>query len=253
MNQVAEQDASKNMSVWEQVQKTDPGQTKNYKGQGGFEGTSINPTYLIQKATRLWGPLGDKWGYNILEDRFDMGAPIIDPDTSVPTGTCFQTHTIKLELFYPKAGGESATVTHYGHTPFVFKNKYGIQMDYEAPKKSLTDALKKCLTMLGFSADIMLGDFEDADYRQEQEERVRVEKAEDKIKEIETIKSEHREWLDKHCKTLETAASLHELEKVFKIVVRTLKGRNDEDGIKRATKIKDTRKAELDSKQESAA
>jgi hypothetical protein len=240
-----------NLIIWDQVKETDPNQTKQYKGVGGFVGTSINPTYLIQKATKIWGPIGTNWGYEILEDRFDHGAPVIDEETKVPTGAFFQTHTIKLQLWY-MAEKEKRTVIHYGHTPFVYRNKYGIQMDYEAPKKSLTDALKKCLTMLGFSADIMMGDFEDPDYRQEVEEKVRVEKSEDKIRELETIKLEQKEWLEKHCDLLSTAVNLHELETVFKIVVKTLKRRKDEESIKRVTKIKDAKKEEL-SQKESAA
>lgn len=244
--------AEENLNIWSQVEKTDPSKTKEYKGAGGFQGTAINPTYLIKVATALWGPIGHRWGYTILEDRFDQGSPVVDLETQVPTGTNYQTHTIKLELWYP-SGDATAKVVHYGHTPFVFRNKYGVQMDYEAPKKSLTDALKKCLTMLGFSADIMLGDFEDPDYRQQQEERVRIERAEDKIKEAETIEAEHREWLEKHCKLLETAVNLNELEKVFKIVARTLKLRKDEDGLKRITRLKEQRKAELEKSKEDAA
>lgn len=247
---MSEQD--QNLAIWNAVSDTDPSKTKDYKGAGGFEGTSINPTYLIQKATKLWGPIGQRWGYEILEDRFDQGAPIIDPDTSIPAGTNFQTHTIKLQLFYP-VGDKQASVVHYGHTPFVFRNKHGVQMDYEAPKKSLTDALKKCLTMIGFAADIMLGDFEDPDYKQQQEEKFRIEKAEDKVKEQETIAAEHREYLEKHCALLETAVNLNELEKVFKIVFRTLALRKDEDGIKRISRIKDQRKAQLEAAKGEAA
>jgi len=240
---------SNNLIIWDEVKETDPARTKNYKGVGGFVGTAINPTYLIHKATKVWGPIGFKWGYNILEDRFDQGPQIMDKETSTPTGSYHQSHTIKLELWYMQ-DGEKASVTHYGHTPFVYLNKYGVQMDYEAPKKSLTDALKKCLSMLGFSADIMLGDFEDQDYKKELEEKVRVEKAEDKIKEIETIKSEHKEWLETHCSTLSKAVSMNELEKIYKIIVKTLMSRNDQASIKRVSGIKDARKAEIEQNME---
>jgi hypothetical protein len=233
-----------NLEIWDEVKETDPSKTKDYKGVGGFVGTAINPTYLVQKATKLWGPIGLGWGYEILEDRFDLGSPIIDKETKAATGAYYQTHTIKIELWY-KVKNEIGKICHYGHTPFVYSNKFGVQMDYEAPKKSLTDALKKCLSMLGFSADIMLGDFEDQDYKKELEDKARVEKADDKIKEIETIKSEQKEWLERHCHILSTAVSLNELEKVFKIVVKTLMSRGDQEGIKRATKAKDSRKVDL--------
>ena len=41
-------------------------------------------------------------------------------------------------------------VTHFGQTTFVGANKHGLFTDEEAPKKSLTDATNKALSMLGF-------------------------------------------------------------------------------------------------------
>lgn len=234
-----------NLAIWDQVSETDPNKTKEFKKQGGFSGTSINPTYLMQKATKIWGPCGTGWGYEILEDRFDLGAPIIDKETKVPTGAFYQAHTLKIRFWYEDGAGKHH-IDHYGHTPFVYSNSYGVQTDFEAPKKSLTDALKKCLSMLGFSADIMLGDFEDSDYKQQVTEKVRVEKAEDEITEMEQIRAEHKEWLERHIKTMKAAPQLHELETVYRIVMKTLKSRNDEDGMKMATKTKDARKKELE-------
>lgn len=233
-----------NLKLWKSVSETDPKHTKSFKGPGGFSGTSLNATAMVQKATELWGPLGKGWGYEILEDRIDQGPPIIDQETKTPTGAHLSVHTIKLRLWW---GGEPAQyVEHYGHTPFVFQNKYGIGMDLEPAKKSLTDAIKKCLTMLGFSADVMLGDFEDPDYRQQVADKVRVEEAIDKVAEQAEIDAERAEWLDKHIKILSTAVNLHELETVFKGVYKTLQLRKDSDGIKKATKAKDLRKAELE-------
>ena len=233
-----------NLDIWAKVATTDPSKTKNFKAPGGFQGTAINPTYLVKKATELFGPIGLGWGYEILEDRFDQGAPIIDQETKVPTGAFLQTHTIKLKLWYLHQG-EKLEVTHYGHTPFVYQTKHGLSTDFESAKKSLTDAIKKCLSMIGFSADIMLGDFEDPDYRQEIKEKLRIDKAEDKIAETETIKAEHKEWLEKHLRIIETAVTMNELEKVFSIVYRTLKARRDDASIKKVTLAKEKRKKVL--------
>ncbi|STA84146.1 Uncharacterised protein [Citrobacter youngae] len=38
--------------------------------------TSINGTYMTMIATREFGPKGIGWGVDILEERFDDGAPI---------------------------------------------------------------------------------------------------------------------------------------------------------------------------------
>src|SRR5690606_33640239 len=60
--------------------------------------------------------------------------------------------------------GERGEVVQFGQTTFVGRNKNGFFTDEEAPKKSLTDAMSKCLSLLGFSADIHLGRFDDNKY-----------------------------------------------------------------------------------------
>ena len=61
-------------------------------------------------------------------------------------------------------------------TEVVSRDKRGIVTDSEFAKKSLTDALTKAASWLGFSADIHLGKFDDVRYVQERaaEERARV-------------------------------------------------------------------------------
>ncbi|WP_434771820.1 hypothetical protein [Pseudomonas entomophila] len=49
--------------------------------------------------------------------------------------------------------------------------------DGEAPKKSLTDAIKKALSMLSFSADVFLGLFDDNAYVQQRQEETAIEVA----------------------------------------------------------------------------
>ena len=48
-----------NMRIWDQVDTTDPSATKNFTGMGGFKGTAIKPTYLMRKATEVFGPCGE--------------------------------------------------------------------------------------------------------------------------------------------------------------------------------------------------
>lgn len=67
-----------NLEIWNRVHKTDPVFTKEFKGAGGFEGTSINSTYVFERATELWGPCGVGWGYEIIEERFDTGGAVDD-------------------------------------------------------------------------------------------------------------------------------------------------------------------------------
>lgn len=140
-----------NMAIWNEVERTDPEFTKQFSKGGGFKGTATNATYLIKKATKMFGPIGIGWGWNIMEEHFVDGAK----------GD--KVHYLKLQLWY-KWNGERGEVEHFGQTTFVGTNKNGQYTDEEAPKKSLTDALSKSLSTLGFAADIHLGLYDDNGY-----------------------------------------------------------------------------------------
>lgn len=144
-----------NLALWEEVEKTDPKFTKEYTGPGGFTGTAVNAQYLAKRATEKFGPCGTGWGYDVIEERFDIGGPLLNKEGVVLAHA--QVHTLKVALWYLGDDGERKTITHYGHTPFITQNRFGISTDFDAPKKSLTDAIGKCLSQLGFSADIRLG------------------------------------------------------------------------------------------------
>lgn len=135
------------LNLWEKVCTTDPKYTKAFTRGGGFSGTAINATYLIRKATELWGPLGGKWGYEVVESEF------------VPSPAGEVIHVLRIKFRHPEGSFES-----FGQTTFAGKNKNGLYTDEEAPKKSLTDAVTKALSMLGFSADIHMGMYDDHKY-----------------------------------------------------------------------------------------
>src|SRR5688500_7214540 len=140
-----------NLEIWNTVEKTDPKYTKQFSRGGGFKGTATNATYLIKKATKMFGPIGIGWGWNILEEKIVDGAP----------GD--KIHYLKLQLWYYWKG-QTGKIEHFGQTTFVGKNKNGPFTDEEAPKKSLTDALSKALSTLGFASDIHLGQYDDNRY-----------------------------------------------------------------------------------------
>lgn len=143
-------------AVWDAVFKTDPNYTKGFSRSGGFKGTATNALYLIHKATKLWGPMGGKWGVKIIEDKMLQGAPILIGESAVGHEII---HCVTINLFHP-----DGKVPAFGQTVFVGKNKNGIFTDEEAPKKSLTDATTKALSWLGFSADIHMGLYDDNKY-----------------------------------------------------------------------------------------
>jgi len=149
---------SDKMKIWEQVCTPDPKYTKRFKRGGGFSGTATNTQYHVMAATKLWGPNGIGWGYIITQEDYITGAALKDGGNEI-------IHVIRGYVWYLDDKGEKQqTSEQFYQTVFVGKNKYGTFTDEEAPKKSVTDMLTKCLALLGFSADIFHGLFDDNKY-----------------------------------------------------------------------------------------
>lgn len=225
----------KNMMIWDRVEKTDTRFTKDAK-VGGQQITSLNGTAMIMKATEVFGPAGIGFGWNVSEERFDKGAEMFSGEGDKRVSLGFElNHTIKI-VFWFKLDGERGEIEQYGCTPYLYKSKYGTTTDGEAPKKSLTDAIKKSLSMLGFSADVFLGMFDDTNYVQQLQAEQAIELAEDKEAEIERQKQERLDYLKSVVETMQGAQSLQELKKIHDHAVRKLTTRRDETGVKRIAK-----------------
>src|SRR5690554_4179782 len=86
-----------NFSLWKAVEKTSPEHTKQVKI--GHDHTSLSGTYMLKKATEQWGPIGGKWWFEIMEERFDEGRAFAAP---LPNGEYIhhveKVHTIRLRL-----------------------------------------------------------------------------------------------------------------------------------------------------------
>lgn len=231
-----------NSAIWDEVQATDPSATKGYKGAGGFAGTAISSLYPVKRATMIFGPVGYGWGYEIKEESYIQGAPIVMGDLGVVGNE--QTHTLRVEL-WAMINGKKATCEHYGHTPHIYTNKHGVQTDHEAAKKSLTDAIKKALTMWGFSADVFMGLYDDPEYVKAQSEKEALEKTEDKESVALEQAREYDEWKATNAKLIADSVSLNELQALFVAAVKKAKRKEDDDFIKKITKLKDKRKEEL--------
>jgi hypothetical protein len=171
----------KNLKIWNEVETTDTDHTKpgTVSGQNI---TSINPTSVYRKATEIFGPVGIGWGYNIVDERFDKGMPIFKMNEETKKNEQIAhvlVHTLRLRLWYI-LDGVKGEVEHFGHTPFVQKSRlHGAVQDMESSKKSLTDAIKKCLSMLGFNADIFLGMFDSRDYVENLKIEEEIQKSDD--------------------------------------------------------------------------
>lgn len=224
-----------NMSIWEKVQTTDTRYTKDAK-VGGQQITSLNGTAMVMKATELFGPVGIGWGWKIIEERFDDGHEIYagEGDKRICIGREIG-HTVKICLWFVR-DGQRGEIEQYGCTRYQYKTNYGMTTDGEAPKKSLTDAIKKALSMLGFSADVFLGMFDDVNYVQQLQAEQAIEQAEDREAEIEKQKQERLDFLKNTIDTMQGAQSLQELKKIHDHAVRRLTARRDDPGVKRIAK-----------------
>lgn len=221
---------STNMRIWEQVDKTAPSATKKAK-VGGQDITSLNGTAMIMKATEIFGPVGIGFGWEVIEERFDKGPPIMAGEGgAVQIGQNLQ-HTVRIKFWF-KQDGERGEFESYGCTPFSYKSTYGVTTDGEA-KKSLTDAIKKALSMLGFSADVYLGLFDDANYVEQRKDEELVEKAEDKQVELDRQQQERLDYIKSVIETMAGAQSAQELKKIHDIAVRKLTTRKDPKGVER--------------------
>jgi len=224
--------SEKNLSIWSQVEKTDTRYTKDAK-VGGQQITSLNGTAMIMKATEVFGPVGIGFGWKVTEERFDKGAEMFSGEGDKRVSLGFElNHTIKI-LFWFKHEGERGELEQYGCTPYLYKSKFGTTTDGEAPKKSLTDAIKKSLSMLGFSADVFLGMFDDRNYVQQLQEEQAIEQAVDKEAEIARQQQERLDFIKKTIETMQGAQTAHELKAIHDHAVRHLKARKDEKGMAR--------------------
>ncbi len=160
--QASSSQSTSNTALWEIVQATDPKYTKDFTRRDGFSGTAINATYQAKKATEAFGPMGLGWGVKILDERYVEGAHMGWNAQGSDLGP-EKIHVVRIELWY-RWHGERGAIEHFGQTKFVGCTVNGVFTDEEAPKKSVTEATSKCLSLLGFGADVYMGLYDDSKY-----------------------------------------------------------------------------------------
>jgi hypothetical protein len=198
-----------NLRIWEQLCKSDSKATQNKDHQGH---TSINSYYVFELATKVFGPIGIGWGYDIIEDRRDQGAPQIFNNEIHHE----QSHTIRIKLWYMD-GEKKAEVEHYGHTKMLYwSKKYkNFQYDEEAPKKSLTDAIKKALSMTGAYADVFKGMMEDQNYLQERHVAESIESAADQQEKTDKVREDLKKIISDAEELFSAATSHTQIDAMF--------------------------------------
>ena len=142
---------SDNKALWQRVCVTDPKAVKAITGKQ-YSGNSPKPYWIIERLTDEFGPCGIGWGFNILNERIERFS---DTDTL---------HIAVVRLWY-LLDGKRGELEQIGQTKASYTTSKGsFLLDEDAPKKSVTDALIKCASYLGFAGDIFSGRWDDSKY-----------------------------------------------------------------------------------------
>ena len=141
-----------NLKLWLSVEKTNTSQTKAVRS-GGRQFTAIDAYSQLKKATELWGAYGSAWKLDSITHEelpvLPNGTIIVKTSgTFCYPGGCFPGF-VSGELCYKTNKGEGY-----------------LKVDADIYKKNETDLITKCLSRLGFNADIFLGKFDDNKYVQ---------------------------------------------------------------------------------------
>ena len=213
-----------NKALWDSVSKTDPRAVKAITGKS-YKGNSPKPYWLIERATEEFGPIGIGWGVTVKSERFER------------LGEFDVLHVAVVSVWYMRDGVRSESFDQMGGTKAAYMTAKGsLMVDEDAGKKSVTDGMVKCLSMIGFAGDIFSGRWDDSKYVEETAaEFISKEQA-----------AARAAWLDEQALKLESAESLSVLGKVWTAAYKTMKAENNTDAIQTLEPIKDRMKAHFE-------
>ncbi|WP_272537764.1 hypothetical protein [Providencia sp. PROV193] len=235
LDEVLNSGNTNHLNIWKQVQRTDSRFTKPLDGVG-YTGTSINSTYMFMRATEIFGPIGEGWGYEIIEEKMIDGKPLVEPVLDAHhkqvamrflrdgDGTLLfeQNHSIKIRFWYIIEGETRGEFESYGATPYRYQTKQGIRTDSEVIKKSLTDSIKKALSMLGFSSDVFMGMHDNPEYVASNKLEYEIKAASDNAEDATRIRKELDEKFTRHTETMRSAVTPNELRGITSTLTREI-------------------------------
>ena len=141
-----------NKALWDSVKVTDPRAVKPITGKS-YKGDSPKPYWLIERATEVFGPIGVGWGVNVKSERFER------------LGEFDVLHVAVVSVWFVKDGVRCEPFEQMGGTKAAYMSSKGaLVVDEDAGKKSVTDGMVKCLSMIGFAGDIFSGQWGDSKY-----------------------------------------------------------------------------------------
>ena len=165
-----------NMELWDKVSETNPKYTKEVNLGRKFN--AIDPMYQVMEATRHFGSCGKGWGFEVMETLFL-------PINSV---------ALRIRLWQKS---KEHYVEQWGQCKLYADNKE-TKPDHDCMKKATTDGVTKCLSLLGFNADVFLGKFDDNKYVRDLENKFNAEAIQQQEEELlEQKRQKAKKWLEK--------------------------------------------------------
>lgn len=140
-----------NTKLWNSICVTDPAAVKPITGKP-YKGNSPKPYWLIWRATETFGPCGKGWGITVKSETFQRLS-----DTDVMHSA--------VVIFWYMLDGQRCEIEQMGQTKAAYLTASGkLTVDEDAGKKSVTDGMVKCMSMIGFAGDIFSGRWDDSNY-----------------------------------------------------------------------------------------
>lgn len=137
-----------NLEIWNKLRRPPADALKEIKG-GRLSGmTDINPQWRFEIMTETFGPVSQGWKYVIdsIEYR-DVGT-----DGEV---ACFA--RVSVYIASEAEGRWADPIPGVGGSMLVAREKGGLHISDDAPKKAVTDALSVAFKALGIAADVYRG------------------------------------------------------------------------------------------------
>lgn len=216
-----------NKELWSRVCVTDPHAVKEITGKQ-YRGNSPKPYWIVERLTEEFGPCGIGWGFTIANERMER----LSQDDVL--------HVAVVDFWYV-LDGKTGHIQQVGQTKATYmSSKDKLVVDEDAPKKSVTDALVKCASYIGFAGDIFAGRWDDSKYVAQANKEWRAkEDAESQAQ----AAAQRAEWLEATAMKLEACESVKELQDCWKVAYSLMKSQDDKEAIATLEPIKDRMKA----------
>jgi hypothetical protein len=200
-----------NKALWKEAFTTDPAAVKPITGKQ-YSGNSPKPYWIVERLTDLFGPCGIGWGFAIVSERFErFGA-----------GDAEESLHVAIVRFWYVYDGKRGELEQLGQTKASYTTSKGkFMVDEDAPKKSVTDALVKCASYLGFAGDIFSGRWDDSKYVAEAQAEWRQRKA--------ANDPDRLAWIAEQKSLINAAKSTGELKSIMQAAIDVTRSQNDQD------------------------